>query len=177
MSGVFFKLTLKDGSTKEVLRGTTVGDVIKSISEGLYRNAVGASINGALVDLRDEVQTDGSFVALTVSDPEGLEIYRHTAAHVLAQAVRTLFPDAKLAIGPATATGFYYDFDVSGGIKEDDFARIEAEMSAIIKKDLPIKKEDVAKKDAYALFTRRDEPYKLQLLDDIVADTVSVYSQ
>ena len=127
------KVTLKDGSVKEYAQAVTVLDVAKDISEGLARAAVAGEVNGEVVDLRTELTEDCTLNLLTANDKEGLKVLRHTASHVMAQAVQNLFPDAKLAIGPAIEDGFYYDF-LHTPFSREDLDNIEKEMKKIIKK-------------------------------------------
>lgn len=149
------KLTLKDGSILEVENGVTFLDAAKKISEGLARNAVAVKVDGALKDLTAVVENDCAFEVLTFSDDEGKKVYRHTAAHVLAQAVKNIYPTVKLAIGPSIENGFYYDFDFKTPITQDDFDKIEAEMHKIIKANLPITRFVLPRKDALELMKIR----------------------
>ena len=129
------KITLTDGSVLNLPQGTTVGGVAQAISEGLKRNAVAGKVNGKLEDLSAPINEDAEVTIITLKDPEGLDIYRHTCAHVLAQAVKTVYPTCALAIGPTIENGFYYDIDFKTPITIDDLAKIEEEMSKIIKAD------------------------------------------
>lgn len=129
------QLTLKDGSPIEVEKGTKLIDIARSISEGLARAALIARYNGKLTELGTAAEEEGTLEFLTFKDEEGRNAYRHTCSHILAQAVKNLYPDAKLAIGPAIKNGFYYDFDLPSSITMEDLPRIEKEMEAIIKAD------------------------------------------
>ena len=161
------KVTLKDGSVIDVNQGEKLIDVAKRISEGLARNALIARLNGELADLTTEVKQDCKLEFLTIKDEDGLAAYRHTCAHVLAQAVKNLYPGTQLAIGPAIKNGFYYDFDFSTAITKDDFPKIEKEMENIIKADFQIERTVVTKKQAVTLMQGFSELYKLQLIDEL----------
>jgi len=169
------KITLPDGAQHEFEKGIIALDVVKSISEGLARNALCVEVNGELVDLNYQLQEDSVFKVLTFKDEQGKNVYRHTTSHILAQAVKTLYPTAKIAIGPSIKTGFYYDIEFQSPITLDDFPAIEAEMQRIIKADIPITRSVVSIAQAKEIFA--DEPYKLDLIEGIDAETVSVYSQ
>ena len=178
--GVFMaqiKITLPGGSVKEAEKGVSAAEIVKSISEGLYRNAVAVKIDGEARDLNCVLDADCDFKVLTFADDEGKQVYWHTASHVLAQAVKRIFPTAKLAIGPAIKTGFYYDFEFKTGITQDDFAKIESEMQKIVKADFVIERKEMSKKDAVKYFEKLGEEYKVQLAEDIGDDTVSFYTQ
>ena len=171
-------ITLLDGSKLELENGLTVGDVAKAISEGLYRNAVAGKINGELVDLNTAINGDAEVSIITLRDPEGLQIYRHTCAHVLAQAVKSIFPTCQLAIGPAVENGFYYDFDFKTPISQDDFAKIEEEMKKIIKGNLPIERFELPRNEAIKLMKGFKENYKVELIEDLPEDApISFYKQ
>ncbi len=171
-------LTLKDGSCLEVQQGITALDAAKQISEGLARAALCAKVDGVLVDLNTKLDKDCSLEIITFKDDEGKEVYRHTTAHILAQAVKNIYPDAKLAIGPAIRNGFYYDFDFPTPITNADFDLIEKEMTAIIKADFPIERQVVSKKQALAKMRGFDESYKVQLIQDLPdSETITLYQQ
>lgn len=171
-------VTLKDGSTIQAEQGEKIIDVTKRISEGLARNALIARMNGKLVDLTRTIDEDCTLEILTFNDEEGRNAYRHTCAHILAQAVKNLYPDAKLAIGPAIKTGFYYDFDLPSPITMDDLPRIEKEMESIIKADLPIERSVVTRKQALTRMRGFDEIYKLQLIEDLPRGSeITLYTQ
>jgi len=172
------KITLKDGSIIEVAKDTPVTEIVSKISEGLARVALIAKFNGELIDLSRKLEEDGSLEILTFKDDEGKNAYRHTAAHILAQAVKNIYPNAKLAIGPSIANGFYYDFDFETPITIDDFEMIEKEMQSIIKADLPIERTEVSRQSALIQMRGFNEPYKIQLIEDLPKDsTLTFYRQ
>lgn len=172
------KITLKDGNVIEVENGTTAEQIAKSISEGLARAALVAKVNGELVDLKSPITADATLEILTYRDDEGREVYRHTASHILAQAIKTVYPAAQLAIGPATATGFYYDVDLPFAITMDDLASVENEMNRIIAADLPIEREVVSRKAAMAQMQGYNEVYKMQLIEELPARSkITFYRQ
>ena len=171
-------ITLKDGSIVKVEKGTSVYDIAKGISEGLARNALAAKVNGVVVDLNFKPTSDSSLEILTFKDEEGRAVYRHTAAHVLAQAIKRLYPTTKLAIGPSTKDGFYYDFDFSSPISVADFEKIEKEMKSIIKADFPMERIEVTKEQAMEMMHGFDEPYKLQIIDELdEGEKITLYKQ
>ena len=172
------KITLKDGSVLEIQQPKTAGEITKSISEGLYRNAVCVKINGELKDLSTVVEQDCEFQVLTLKDKEGLQVYRHTTAHILAQAVKNIYPTSKLAIGPCVENGFYYDIEFKTPIVREDLVKIEKEMQDIIKSDLPIERLIYSKKDALKIFKGYSEPYKVELINELPTDSIiSCYKQ
>lgn len=172
------KITLKDGSVIEVAKNTPVTEIVSKISEGLARVALIAKFNGELIDLSRKLEEDGSLEILTFKDDEGKNAYRHTAAHILAQSVKNIYPNAKLAIGPSIANGFYYDFDFETPITIDDFEMIEKEMQSIIKADLPIERTEVSRQSALIQMRGFNEPYKIQLIEDLPKDsTLTFYRQ
>ena len=132
------KLTLKDGSVREAEQGMSAAEIIKGIGMGLYKAACCVKIDGKVCDLRTVINNDCNFEVMTFDSDEGKKAFRHTASHILAQAVKRLYPEAKLAIGPAIEDGFYYDFDLGKSFTPDDLAKIEAEMKKIIKEDIPL---------------------------------------
>ena len=166
------KVTLKDGSVKEYAQPMAVIDIAKDISEGLARMACVAEINGEEADLRTVVDSDCQLNILTAKDAEGLAALRHTASHVMAQAIKRLWPDTKLAIGPSIADGFYYDVDPVNPITADDLEKIEAEMKKIIKEALPLERFELPRAEAIALMKEKDEPYKVELIEDLPEDSV-----
>ncbi len=171
-------ITLTDGNILQAKKGSTVWEIAAQISEGLARAALAAKVDGETVGLTDTVDKDCTLQILTFRDEEGKEVYRHTAAHILAQAVKNVYPTAKLAIGPAIKNGFYYDFDFEEPITQADFEKIEKEMQAIIKADFPIERLRVTRKQALTQMKGYDEPYKIQLIDDLPADAqISLYKQ
>ncbi len=172
------KITLRDGSVIEFENAVSALDVAKSISEGLARVAVCAKINGELVDLATVIEEDCNLELVTLKDKEGLDVYRHTVSHVLAQAVKNIYPTSKLAIGPTIENGFYYDIEFKTPITQDDLVKIEKEMQNIIKSDLPIERLVYSKKDAVKIFKDFSEPYKVELINDLKAGSViSFYKQ
>ncbi|MBE5737884.1 MAG: threonine--tRNA ligase [Clostridiales bacterium] len=172
------KITLKDGSILEFENGTSVGDVALAISEGLFRNAICGKVDGNLVDLSEKLDDDCTLEIVTLKDKEGLNVYRHTCSHVLAQAVKNIFPTSKLAIGPTIENGFYYDIEFKTPISQQDLQKIESEMKEIIKSDLPIERIVYSKKEAVKMFKGFSENYKVELINDLPADSViSCYKQ
>ena len=170
-------ITLKDGSTKEYSDAMSVLDIAKDISEGLARVACAGEVNGKVVDLRTVINEDSSLNILTFDNDEGKKVFRHTAAHILAQAVKRLYPDAKCTIGPAIDDGFYYDFDIPS-LSREDLDKIEAEMKKIVKENLPIKSYTLPRAEALKLMEERQEPYKVELINDLPEDAIlSFYEQ
>ncbi|MBQ3894592.1 MAG: TGS domain-containing protein, partial [Clostridia bacterium] len=162
------KITLKDGSSREYNEPKSAADICKDISEGLYRNACACKINGEVSDLRTVIADDANLEILTADDPDGLRAFRHTASHILAQAIKRLYPDVKLAIGPSIADGFYYDFDCEPGVlTSDKFDEIEAEMKKIVKEDLKIERFTLPKDEAVAFMAGKNEPYKVELIENL----------
>ena len=171
-------ITLKDGSTKEYGSPMSVLDIAKDISEGLGRMATAGEQDGEVVDLRHVVDRDCQLNILTVNDPEGLAAYRHTTSHILAQAVKRLYPQAKLAIGPSIADGFYYDIDIDGGFTPEDLEKLESEMKKIIKEALPLRRFTLPRDKAIAFMEERQEPYKVELIEDLPEGSeISFYEQ
>lgn len=171
------KITLKDGSVIEYAEAKSVIDIAADISEGLARMACAGEINGEVVDLRTVVEADCSLNILTFNDEKGKAAYRHTASHVLAEAVKNLYPDAKLAIGPSIDTGFYYDFDMPP-LSREDLDKIEAEMKKIIKKGAKITRYTLPREEAIKFMEEKGEPYKVELIQDLPEDAeISFYNQ
>ncbi|MBQ2504253.1 MAG: threonine--tRNA ligase [Lachnospiraceae bacterium] len=171
------KITLKDGSSKEYASSMSIIDIASDISEGLARVACAGEVNGEVKDLRTVISEDCNLNILTANDPEGLRVLRHSTSHVLAQAVKNLYPEAKLAIGPAIDEGFYYDFDCQSFTREDLDA-IEAEMKKIIKTGAELKYFELPRAEAIQLMKDRNEPYKVELIEDLPEDaTISFYEQ
>ena len=171
------KITLKDGSVKEYQEAKTVYEIASDISEGLARVACAGEVNGEIVDLRTEISEDCELNIVTASDPEGLRVIRHTASHILAEAVKRLFPNAKLAIGPAIDDGFYYDFD-SEPFSREDLDNLEAEMKKIIKEGHEITRYTLSRNDAIKFMEEKGEPYKGELIEDLPEDAeISFYDQ
>lgn len=172
------KVTLKDGSILEVKEGSSILEVAKTISEGLARNATCGEIDGQVKDLRYELQQDCNLVIHTFinEDLEGKKAYWHTTSHIMAQAVKRLFPEAKIAIGPAIDEGFYYDFDVEKPFTDEDKVKIEEEMKKIIKENIEIERFSLPRKEALELM--KDEPYKVELIEDLPeGEEISFYKQ
>ncbi|NLG37753.1 MAG: threonine--tRNA ligase [Clostridiales bacterium] len=171
-------MKLKDGSVREYAQGTAVIDIVRELSEGLARKAVAAELDGRIVGLTTPLTDDGALNILTFDDEKGRDVYRHTAAHIMAQAVKRLYPDVKLAIGPAIENGFYYDFDTERPFSVEDFEAIETEMKKIIGEKLPIERFELPREDALALVEQMNEPYKAELIRDLPEDAViSFYRQ
>jgi threonyl-tRNA synthetase len=167
-------ITFPDGNIKAFESPPSGLEVAKSISEGLARDCVAMKIDDNLADLSATIDRDAKIKLVTSKDPEALEILRHSAAHVMAQAILRVYPDAKLTIGPAVEDGFYYDIDMAP-VSEDDFAKIEAEIKKIIKEKLPIRRREVSKAEALEFY--RDEPYKIEMISDLEEGTISLYEQ
>lgn len=172
------KIILPDGSAKEYAAGTTLGEAVKQLSNSLAKKVLAANVNGELTDLREKL-VDGSEVAfLTFEEDGGKHTLRHTASHILAQAVKRLWPEAKLAIGPAIDKGFYYDIDMEHTLTPEDLGKIEKEMSRIVKENLPITKSVMPRQEAIEFFKAKNEDYKVELIQDLPEDAViSCYSQ
>ena len=171
------KIQLKD-EIREYPKGTTVEEVAKSIGEGLLRAAVCGKIGDELVDLQTKLNQDCSLKIITNKDPEYKTVLRHTTAHILAQAVKTIYPTAKLAIGPATSEGFYYDFDFKSPITQEDLSKIEAEMKRIIKANFEIKRKEISREKALKLMDENEETFKIELIDAIPeGEKITMYSQ
>ena len=173
------RITLKDGSIKEIEKAMSILDIAKSISEGLARVATAGEVNGKTEDLRYVVKEDCKLNILTFeSSLEGKKAYWHTTSHIMAQAVKRLYPDTKLAIGPSIDEGFYYDFDSNHRFSEEDYEKIEAEMKKIIKEDLEIKRFELPREEALKLMKEKNEDYKVELINDLPEDEViSFYEQ
>ena len=171
------KITLKDGSVKEYSEAKSIIDIAKDISEGLARVACAGEINGELVDLRTEIEGDCELNIITATDPKALYVIRHTASHVLAEAVKRLFPNAKVTIGPAIDDGFYYDFD-SEPFSREDLDKIEAEMKKIIKEGHEITRFTLPRTEAIQYMAEKGEPFKVELIQDLPEDAeISFYDQ
>lgn len=172
------KITLKDGSVKEIEKGTAAIEVIKGISEGLARAALAVGLNAIAYGLDKAIDEDCTFTVYTFDDQEGRDALRHTASHVLAQAVKRLFPKAKLAIGPAIKDGFYYDFDSEVSFTPETLVKIEEEMRKIVKENLKLERFTLTRAEAIKLMEEKDEPYKVELIRDLPEDEVlSFYKQ
>ena len=172
------KITLKDGSVKEYAQVMSVLDIASDISAGLARVACAGEVDGERVDLRTVVDKDCTLNILTAKDEGGLATLRHTASHVMAQAIKRLYPEAKLAIGPSIADGFYYDIDFASPIAAEDLEKIEAEMKKIVKEALPIERFTLPRNEAIALMKEKEEPYKVELIEDLPeGEEISFYRQ
>lgn len=171
-------ITLKDGTVLQVEEGTSCLDAAKQISGGLARAALAAEVNGKTVDLMTPLTADCTLNLLTFADKMGRWTLRHTGSHVLAQAVKHLYPDVKLAIGPAIDDGFYYDFDSEHNFTPEDLEKIEAEMKKIVKQAIPMVRSEIAREQAIALFQQKNEPYKVELIQDLPEDAlITLYTQ
>lgn len=172
------KITLKDGSVKEYSEAKSVYEIAADISEGLARMATAGEVDGEVIDLRTKIDQDCELTIHTFQSPEGAHAFRHTTSHILAQAVKRLFPDTKLAIGPAIDDGFYYDFDREVPFTTEDLETIEKEMKKIVKEDLKIEQFTLPREEAIALMKEKEEPYKAELIEDLPEDAViSFYKQ
>lgn len=172
------KITLKDGSCKEYGNGMAVIDIARDLSEGLARAATAARLNGDIVDLRTVVEEDADLEILTFDSEGGKGAFFHTTSHILAQAVKRLYPDTKLAIGPSIDNGFYYDLDREEPFVAEDLEKIEAEMKKIVKEDLPIERFTKPREEAVAYFKESNEPYKVELIEDLPeGEEISFYRQ
>jgi len=171
-------ITLKDGSVKEFEAGVRPIDVANGISEGFARQCVAAEINGRLAGLTEEISADAELNLLKFNDEGGADVYRHTASHIMANAIKRLYKGAQLAIGPAIETGFYYDFDIENTFSEADFEKIEAEMNKIIKENNEIVRFVLPRDEAIALMKELDEPYKVELIEELPeGEEISFYKQ
>ena len=174
------KITLKGGEIREFENGISVADIAKEISMGLFRNACSCRINGEVCDLRTVVEEDCALEILTFDDEDGKRTFNHTASHIMAQAVKRLYPDVKLTIGPAIENGFYYDFDCGDKpFGPDDLVKLEAEMKKIVKEGLELEKFELSPNDAIALMNEKNEPYKVELINEHAdkGEPISFYKQ
>ena len=172
------KITLKDGTVKEYAGSRSIIEIASDISEGLARMATAGEINGETADLRTIVDRDCDLNILTFQDEKGKGAFWHTASHIMAQAVKRLYPDTRLAIGPSVSDGFYYDIDRETPLTVEDLEKIEAEMKKIVKEALPIEQYTKPRQEAIAYFEEKGEPYKVELIEDLPDDAViSFYSQ
>lgn len=170
-------IILPDGSRREIPAGSSVFDLAASIGAGLAKAAIAGKINGEMVDITAPLVDGANVEIITEKSPEALEIIRHSTSHLMAQAVKELFPDAKVTIGPAIESGFYYDFDVDSPFTPEDLERIELKMTQLAAADLKVQRKVMSSDEAKALFSEMGESYKVELINDLGADTVSVYSQ
>lgn len=173
------EITLKDGSVKQYDSAMSAADIAKDISMGLYRNACCCRINGEAKDLRTVIDSDCALEILTFDDEDGKKTFNHTASHIMAQAVKRLYPNAKLTIGPAIHDGFYYDFDVETPFSPDDLEKIEAEMKKIVKEGLSLEKFELPADEAVKLMEEKGEPYKVELINEHAGkgENISFYKQ
>lgn len=172
------KVKLMDGSMKEIEDGSNGYSLATSISRKLAKEAVAAKVNGKLVDLSHELKESDQVEIITVDSEEGIEIIRHSTAHVMAQAVKRIYGDVKLAIGPTVKNGFYYDFDLDTPLTHGDIEKIEEEMNKIINEDLKFKRKDVSREEALKLMSEKGEDYKVQLINDLdESENISLYEQ
>ena len=173
------KLTLKDGSVKEIEQAMPASEIIKGIGMGLYKAACVVKINGEVKDLRTVIDSDCEFEVLTFDSKQGKETFWHTASHLLAQAVKNLYPDAKLGRGPATENGFYYDFEVEKPFTPADLEKIQAEMKKLAKEGFELERFELSRDEAVKLMKERNEKYKLELIDkhDSKGEKLSFYKQ
>ena len=172
-------VTLKDGSVNQYEAPISAADITKAISMGLYRNACACKINGEVKDLRTVVESDCAFEVLTFDDEDGKKAFNHTASHIMAQAVKRLYPNVKLTIGPAITDGFYYDFDTEKSFSPEDLEKIEKEMKAIVKEGLEIEKFELSPQEAIKLMEEKNEPYKVELINEHAekGEPISFYKQ
>ncbi len=169
---------LPDGSERHYPRPVSAGDVARSIGVGLARAALAARVNGRLVDLDCEIADDARIEIVTARDPDGLEVIRHSTAHLLAQAVKQLFPEAQVTIGPVIENGFYYDFAYERAFTPEDLERIEARMHELVKEDQPVSRRVMRRDEAIAFFRDRGERYKAEIIEAIPAgEELSLYTQ
>ncbi|WP_010497988.1 threonine--tRNA ligase [Paenibacillus elgii] len=174
------KVTFPDGAVKEYLQGTTVEEIAGSISSGLKKNAVVGKLNGKLVDLSTPLEEDAALQIVTLDSEEGLEVYRHSTAHLMAQAIKRLYGNksVKLGIGPVIEDGFYYDIDMEMSITPEDLGKIEKEMERIVQENLPIRRRVVSREEALSIFGELEDPLKLELIRDLPEDSViTIYDQ
>ena len=170
-------VTLPDGSSKTLREGATVRDLAASIGAGLAKSALAGKINGNLVDLSANIPNYASVEIITDKSPEALDIIRHSTSHLMAQAVKSLFPKAKVTIGPAIETGFYYDFDVESPFTPEDLEKIEEKMGVLAKANIPVERQELSKDDAVRLFREMGESYKVEIIEALDAEKVSLYRQ
>ncbi len=170
-------IALPDGSKREIASGSTIADLAASIGAGLAKAAIAGKLDGELVDLSTELKDDSRVEIITEKSPEALTVIRHSAAHLMAQAVKELFPQAKVTIGPAIESGFYYDFDMDAPFTPEDLERIEARMAELAAANQKIERRVLSSSEAVSLFAGMGENYKVELINDLGAETVSVYSQ
>ena len=172
------KVTLKDGSVREFENELSVMDIAKSISEGLARAVVAASVNGKVVGLNHIVKEDCELNLFKFDDEEGKDVFRHTSAHILAQAIKRLYPEAKFAIGPTVENGFYYDIDLDHRLTNEDLEKLEKEMKKIAKEDIAVERYELPREEALAWAKENNEIYKVELIEDLPeGEVISFYKQ
>jgi threonyl-tRNA synthetase len=178
MSELMVKVTLPDGSVREYAQGTSLADAVAQIGRGLAKAALAAKVDGNIVDLSRKLGHDCHLQVLTFKDEEGREVFRHTSTHVMAQAIKRLFPDAKLTVGPALENGFYYDIDMPRPFTPEDLESIEKEMQRIVEADFPLVRSEVSREYAKDFFEEKNEEYKILLVDKVPAgEAISMYTQ
>lgn len=173
----FIRVTLHDKSEREFPRGTKAGEILSSIAGGKNSLFIAARFNGDLVDLSCPVDVDGHVEGIRLDSPEGIDILRHSASHVMAQAVQELYPGSKLAIGPSIENGFYYDIDSPHTFTPEDLEKIEKKMMEIVREGYPFERLEMERREAIEFFKKRNDPYKVEILEEIDEDTVSIYTQ
>src|SRR5690606_10791066 len=169
-----------DGAVREYPSGVTTEEIAASISPGLKKNAIAGKVNGKVVDVYTPIEADASVEIVTVDSEDGLEVYRHSTAHLMAQAIKRLYKDAnvKLGIGPVIEDGFYYDIDMEQSLTPEDLVKIEKEMNRIVGENLSIRRREVSREEALAIYTEIDDNLKLELINDLPADSViTMYDQ
>ncbi|HBB72344.1 MAG TPA: threonine--tRNA ligase, partial [Ruminococcus sp.] len=173
------KLTLPDNSVREIEAAQSAAEIIKGIGMGLYKAACCVKINGEVKDLRTVIDSDCQFEVCTFDSIDGKKTFWHTGSHILAQAVKRLYPSAKLAIGPAIENGFYYDFDLEKPFTSEELEKIEAEMKKIVKEDIPVEQFELAPEEALKLLNDMEEPYKVELCEEHAGkgEPISFYKQ
>ena len=172
------RVTLPDGSVREYPQGITIAEAVSQIGRGLAKAALAAKVDGELKDLSAKLDHDCSLVVLTFKDEEGRHVFRHTSTHIMAQAVKRLFPDAKLTVGPALEDTFYYDIDMPRPLTPEDLKAIEEEMARIVKADYPIVRTEMDRESAKEFFAKKNEDYKILLVDKIPeGEPISCYTQ
>ena len=166
------KIKLPDESVKEYEKGVSVGDVTKDISEGLFRSALGAVVNGKVMGYAEPINEDSDFKVIKFEDKEGKEIFWHTTSHLMAAAIKEIWPDAKFAIGPAIESGFYYDIDLEHRFVPEDLPKIEEKMKEIAKKDLKMVRKEISRNEALEYFKKENQEYKVELIEDLPEDEI-----
>ena len=173
-------ITFPDGAKREYPKETTIADIAASISPSLLKRAVAGAVDGKLVDLDHRVQNDAHVEIITMADKRGLEVYRHSTAHLMAQAIKRIYgaDKVRLGVGPVIEDGFYYDIDLDHSITPEDLEKIEEEMRKIVKEDLPIRRVEVSREEAEEIYRKVGDPYKLELIRDLPeGETISIYEQ